>query len=169
MKNIILIGMPASGKSTVGVILAKLLGYNFVDTDILLSLSENRPLSRIITEDGYDKFIKLEGLVGEGMKCIKSVVATGGSMVFSECAMKTLSNHGLVVWLDVPVEELERRMVGTLIDRGVATPSKMSLRDIFELREPLYRKFAQLRVPCLGTTEQVATDLRDKLVKDKLI
>ena len=169
MKNIILIGMPASGKSTVGVILAKLLGYNFVDTDILLAFSENRPLNRIITEDGYDRFIELEGLVGENLKCEKTVVATGGSMVFSEHAMNALSEHGLVVWLDTPVEELARRMVGTLLDRGVATPSKMTLREIFELREPLYRKFAHLRIPCIGTTELVATVLRDKLLEDKLL
>jgi len=169
MKNIILIGMPASGKSTVGVILAKLLGYNFVDTDILLALSEDRPLSCIISEDGYNRFIELEGRVGESLKCQKTVVATGGSMVFSEKAMSALSGHGLIVWLDTPVEELERRMVGSLLDRGVATPTKMTLSEIFELRKPLYQKYAQLRMPCLGMTEQVATDLRNKLIQDKLL
>ncbi len=169
MKNIVLIGMPATGKSTVGVILAKLLGYNFIDTDILLALEQNRPLSQIISEDGYDKFIESEGNIGESLKCEKAVIATGGSMIFSEKAMKSLSQSGIVVWLDTPVEELETRMVGTLLDRGVAAPSKMTLCEIFEIREPLYNKYAQLRIPCTGTTELMATRLREILINEMQI
>ncbi len=169
MKNIVLIGMPAAGKSTVGVILAKLLGYDFIDTDILLALEQKRPLSQIISEDGFDRFIEAEGRVGESLRCEKAVIATGGSMVFSENAMKALSENSIVVWLDVPIEELEKRMVGTLADRGVATPVKMSLREIFEMREPLYRKYAELRVPCEGSTELTASKLRNRLLNDGLI
>ena len=169
MKNIVLIGMPATGKSTVGVILAKLLGYNFVDTDILLALEQKRPLSQIISDDGYDKFIESEGKIGENLKCEWTVIATGGSMVFSENAMKSLSENGIVVWLNTPVEELEKRMVGTLDERGVATPTKMTLREIFEIREPLYKKFADFQIPCVGTTELVATRLREKLLNEKFI
>jgi len=169
MKNIVLIGMPATGKSTVGVILAKLLGYNFIDTDILLALEQKRPLSQIISEDGYDKFIESEGKIGESLKYEKAVIATGGSMIFSENAMKSLSQSGIIIWLDTPVEELEIRMVGTLEDRGVAVPSKMTLREIFEIREPLYEKYAQLRIPCAGTSELMATRLREILINKKLI
>ncbi|MFB0921303.1 MAG: shikimate kinase [Oscillospiraceae bacterium] len=169
MKNIILIGMPATGKSTVGVILAKLLGCNFIDTDILLALEQKRPLPRIITEDGYNKFIEYEGKIGESIKCENTVIATGGSMVFSENAMKSLSKTGVVIWLDTPVENLEKRMAGTLSDRGVAAPVKMTLREIFELREPLYKKYAAFRIPCEGTSELMATRLREKLLIEKLI
>jgi len=169
MKNIILIGMPASGKSTVGVILAKLIGYNFMDTDILLAIDEGRPLSQIITQDGYDKFIELEGLVGKSIKTDKTVIATGGSMVFSEAAMKAFSADGTVVWLDTPVAELEKRLVGTLLDRGVAAPDKMTLEEIFKMREPLYRKYADYRIPCEESTELVARGLRALLLREKLI
>ena len=169
MKNIILIGMPATGKSTVGVILAKLIGYNFLDTDILLALEKKRPLSQIISEDGYDKFIEYEGLVGKSIKTERTVIATGGSMVFSEVAMKALRKSGTVIWLDTPVAELEKRLVGTLLDRGVATPAKMTLSEIYEMREPLYRKYADFRVPCDGVTELVALSLRALLMRENLI
>ena len=169
MKNIILIGMPATGKSTVGVILAKLIGYNFLDTDILLALEKKRPLSQIISEDGYDKFIEYEGLVGKSIKTERTVIATGGSMVFSEVAMKALRKSGAVIWLDTPVAELEKRLVGTLLDRGVATPAKMTLSEIYGMREPLYRKYADFRVPCDGVTELVALSLRALLMRENLI
>ena len=161
--------MPATGKSTVGVILAKLIGYNFLDTDILLSLKQKRPLSQIISEDGYDKFIEYEGKVGLSIKTERTVIATGGSMVFSEDAMKALSECGTVIWLDTPVAELEKRLVGTLLDRGVATPAKMTLSEIYEMREPLHRKYADYRFPCEGSTELVATKLRAMLINEKLI
>lgn len=169
MKNIILIGMPATGKSTVGVILAKLIGYNFLDTDILLALEKKRPLSQIISEDGYDRFIEYEGQVGAGIKTERTVIATGGSMVFSAEAMQVLRESGTVVWLDTPVEELEKRLLGTLLDRGVATPVKMTLSEIYEMREPLYRKYADYCVPCDGGTELVVSKLRELLLREKLI
>lgn len=169
MKNIVLIGMPASGKSTVGVILAKLLGYNFLDTDILLALQQGRPLQRILAEDGYDRFIQFEGMVGEGLRCGKTVIATGGSMIFSENAMHALSKNALVIWLDTPPSELERRMTGGLAARGVATPFEMSVTEIYAMREPLYRKYAGLRVLSEGSIEEAATALRDRLLREKLL
>ncbi|MEA4895457.1 MAG: shikimate kinase [Oscillospiraceae bacterium] len=169
MKNIVLIGMPAAGKSTVGVVLAKLLGYNFVDTDILLALEQRRTLPQIIVSDGYDAFIRFEGAVGESLKCENTVIATGGSMVFSGNAMKNLAENGILIWLDAPVDELERRMAGTLQDRGVASPEKMTLREIYTVREPLYRKYAALRIPCEGSSEYVANVLKNRLSEEKLI
>ncbi|MDR1132094.1 MAG: AAA family ATPase [Oscillospiraceae bacterium] len=169
MKNIILIGMPASGKSTVGLILAKLLGYDFIDTDIRLSVAQDRPLSQIIAEDGFDRFIALEGQTGEGLKCERTVVATGGSMIFSDRAMKALSENAVVVWLDAGPDELARRMAGTLISRGVATPVKMTVGEIYAARRPLYKKYANIRVCCAGSAEQAAIALRERLISERLI
>lgn len=169
MKNIILIGMPATGKSTVGVILAKLLGYDFLDTDILISLEQKCTLSQIIAEAGYDRFIEIEGNIGKNIKHERTVIATGGSMVFSEDAMKNLSESGVVVWLDTPVSELEKRLTGSLADRGVATPAEMTFSEIYEMRAPLYQKYADIHILCSGATENVVTDLKDKLLREKLI
>ena len=161
--------MPATGKSTVGVILAKLIGFNFLDADILIALDQNRTLSQIISEDGYDRFIEIEGNVGKSIKCERTVIATGGSMVFSVDAMKNLSENGIVVWLDTPVSELEKRLLGSLEDRGVATPVKMSFSEIYEMREPLYRKYADIHIICSGSTEKVVSELREKLINNNLI
>lgn len=169
MKNIVLIGMPATGKSTVGVILAKLLGYDFIDTDILLAKKQGRTLTRIIEEDGYESFIETEGCIGKSLSCENTVIATGGSMVFSESAMSALSKNGLIVWIDTPYEELERRMTGSLLDRGVAAPGKMTLRQIYEMREPLYRKYAGLHFIGSETTELSALKLCEELTKNKLL
>lgn len=169
MKNIVLIGMPATGKSTVGVILAKLIGFNFLDADILIALEQNRTLSQIIEEDGYDRFIEIEGNVGKNIKCERTVIATGGSMVFSKAAMINLSENGTIVWLDTPVAELEKRLIGSLEDRGVATPVKMSFGEIYEMREPLYSKYADIHIRCSGSTESVVSELRKRLINDKLI
>ncbi len=166
MKNIILIGMPATGKSTVGVVLAKLMGYSFIDTDILISNFEKRPLAQIIADEGYDAFIEIEGRAGAGLSCEKTIVATGGSMVFSEAAMKNLTSLGTVVWLDTPVEELESRVIGSLEDRGVATPHRMSFREIFEQRRPLYEKYADVRISCKGNAETVVSTLRKILAEE---
>jgi len=90
-------------------------------------------------------------------------------MVFSEKAMQNLSENGIVIWLDTPVEELENRMVGTLRERGVAAPAEMNVREIFEVRGPLYSKYARLRICCTGSAKLAATELRDKLINQKLI
>lgn len=166
MNNIILIGMPATGKSTVGVVLAKLMGYDFIDTDILISNSQKKPLSQIIADVGYDAFIAIEGGVGAGLYCEKTVIATGGSMVFSESAMANLRALGTLVWLDTPVEELECRVTGSLEDRGVATPSKMGFREIYEQRRPLYEKYADVRLSCKGNAEEVVSTLRMMLSEE---
>ena len=163
MDNIVLIGMPGTGKSTVGVVLAKLLGFDFIDTDLVMAKRAGRPLSEIITQDGYDRFIELEGKTGEELICHRTVIATGGSMVFSESAMKNLSRLGLVVWLDTPAEVIEQRIGGALEARGVATARAMTVKEIYADRQPLYRRWAQLRLPCEGNTEQVVAALKAAL------
>ncbi|NLV86212.1 MAG: shikimate kinase [Clostridiales bacterium] len=163
MDNIILIGMPATGKSTVGVVLAKLIGYDFIDVDILISKEQGRPLSRIIAEEGYERFIEIEGKVGAGLRCEKTVVATGGSMVFSEAAMKNLSSLGKLVWIDSPLAELEKRVSGSLEDRGVAAPENMTMGQIFDLRRPLYEKYADIKIDGRGNAETVVSLIRERL------
>ena len=163
MDNIILIGMPATGKSTVGIVLAKLIGYDFIDVDILISKEQGRPLSRIIAEEGYDRFIEIEGKAGAGLRCEKTVVATGGSMVFSEAAMKNLSSLGKLVWIDSPLSELEKRVSGSLAERGVASPKKMTMGQIFDLRHPLYKKYADIKIDGSGNPEAVVSLIRERL------
>lgn len=163
MDNIILIGMPATGKSTVGVVLAKLIGYDFIDVDILIAKEQGCPLSRIIAQEGYERFIEIEGSVGAALSCKKTVVATGGSMVFSEAAMKNLSSLGKLVWIDSPLEELEKRVSGSLAERGVAAPKNMTMSEIFNLRRPLYEKYADIKIDGRGNAEAVVSLIRERI------
>ena len=165
MKNIVLIGMPGTGKSTVGVILAKRLGYDFLDTDILLAQREGRTLPRIIEEEGLDRFLELEGKAGLSVDCRSTVIATGGSMVFSEPAMAHLKKNAVTIWLETPIAVLEERLSHEAReDRGVAAPGDMTVRDIYALREPLYAKYADLRMFCVDGVDLVVSDIRSALV-----
>lgn len=170
MKNIVLIGMPGTGKSSVGVILAKHISYAFMDTDIELARRAGRTLPRILREDGLDRFLELEGETGLAVDCENTVIATGGSMVFSENAMQHLCESGVVIWLETPVETLEARLTGGSRERrGVAAPGDMSIRDIYALREPLYTKYADLRIACRAGVENVVADIIRKLQKTGII
>lgn len=141
--NIILIGMPGSGKSTVGVLLAKQLGYNFVDTDLLISRKGDKPLQEIIDNEGLERFSQLESTVGETLVCDKTVVATGGSMVLCDKAMENLKALGKVVYLEVPVKELERRLVN-FKTRGIVMGKGETIRDILNKRQAYYEKYADI-------------------------
>ncbi len=147
MNNIILIGMPGCGKSTVGVLLAKLLGYNFIDTDLLIQSRENKKLYEIINENGLEYFSKIESEVLSALKCEKSVIATGGSAVYSKVGMENLKSLGRVVYLFVPLKEIKRR-VTNLSTRGVAIKDGQTLTDLYKEREPLYRHYADITVDC---------------------
>ncbi len=117
MPNIILIGMPGTGKSTVGVILAKRLGYDFIDVDLLIIKKTGKTLPEIIADDGVGGFLAIENQVGESIRCHRCVIATGGSMVLNDRAMEHLGAENTVIWLDTDVAELEQRIEnGT--DRG---------------------------------------------------
>lgn len=165
MKNIVLIGMPGTGKSTVGVILAKRLGYGFLDTDILLAETEHRTLPEIIADAGYQRFIEIEGRTGESIRREKCVIATGGSMVFSEKAMENLRRGAVSVWLDTPVEVIEKRIASNRESRGVAAPNDMTTADIYAMRKPLYEKYSDYTLRCVDGTDAVVDELVE-LLKD---
>lgn len=141
--NIILIGMPGAGKSTVGVILAKILGYKFIDTDLLIQESENRLLHEIIESDGVDGFIEIENRVNSCINTEKSVIATGGSVVYGREAMKHLSEIGTVVYLRLDYLKLKYRL-GNIKNRGVVIKKGQRLTDLYNERTPLYEKYADI-------------------------
>lgn len=145
LKNVILIGMPGVGKSTIGVMLAKKLGYEFVDSDLLIQSREKRLLKEIIAEEGLDGFLEIEADVNASVDIENVVLATGGSVVYKERAMNHLKEIGTVVYLKVSYEELKKRL-GNLKDRGVALKSGQTLKDLCDERCPLYEKYADIIV-----------------------
>lgn len=137
--------MPGSGKSTVGVLLAKSLGYSFIDTDLIISRIAGKPLQEILDNDGLQSFLELEGKVGAELECDSTVVATGGSMVLMDSAMENLSKNATVIYIDVPLDEIKRR-VTNIKTRGIAFKKGETLDDVFLVRTPFYKKYADLTV-----------------------
>ena len=146
-ENIVLIGMPGVGKSTVGVILAKVLGYQFIDADLVIQKRENRLLHEIISEEGLDGFLKAEenANVYIAQNEEKSIVATGASDVYCEKAMQELKKTGRVIYLELEYDQLKKRL-GNLKGRGVVLKDGQDLRGLYEERIPLYEKYADLTV-----------------------
>ena len=140
-ENIVLIGMPGSGKSTVGVILAKVLGYTFVDSDLLIQKEEKQLLKDIIAREGQDGFLRIENRVNKSIDTEKSVIATGGSVVYCQEAMEHLKKIGTVIYLKLDYQILNRRL-SNLIGRGVVLKKGQTLKDLYEERVPLYEKYA---------------------------
>jgi shikimate kinase len=151
--NLILVGMPGAGKSTVGVILAKQTSRNFVDTDVLIQTSQERTLQDIVDTDGYAVFRKIEEDVLLGLSVQNHVIATGGSAVYSDRAMAHLKSDGLIIFLDVDSPTLESRVhdFGT---RGLAKRPNQDLADLFHERFTLYTKYADLTIKCAGLTQE---------------
>lgn len=145
MNNIILVGMPGCGKSTVGVILAKTLGMDFVDTDLIICKKEGRTLQRIIEESGLEYFEDVENSVGAELQAKDTVVATGGSMVLYEEAMRHLKATGKVVFIDVELPELIRR-VTNIKTRGITFKEGETLSDVYTYRREFYKKYADVTV-----------------------
>ena len=145
LKNVVLIGMPGVGKSTIGVLLAKKLGYEFIDSDLLIQSREKKLLKDIIAEKGLDGFLEIEADVNSSVEIENVVLATGGSVVYKERAMKHLKEIGTVVYLKVSYEELEKRL-GNLKERGVALKEGQTLKDLCDERCPLYEKYADIIV-----------------------
>ncbi len=145
--NLILIGMPGAGKSTVGVLLAKALGLQFVDTDLEIQRREGQLLQSIVDSHGHLHLREVECQVCRELDCTNSVIATGGSVVYSPAAMETLASKGRIIWLAVALEEIERR-VDNIGSRGLARSPGQNLRDLFYERQPLYQRYAQITVRC---------------------
>lgn len=146
-KNIVLIGMPGSGKSTVGVLLAKAMKYQFIDGDLLIQRQEGSSLVDIINERGIDAFLQVENQVLREIDTEASVIATGGSAIFSEEAMEHLGQQGILVYLDVCCEEIIRR-VHNISTRGIAMKPGKTMQDLFDERKPYYERYAQITIPC---------------------
>ena len=143
--NIILIGMPGIGKSTIGVVLAKVLGYQFVDADLLIQEAEGKLLSELIEENGTDGFIEIENRVNSQIQTHRSVIATGGSVIYGKEAMEHLKSIGTVVYLKQNLRVLQRRL-RNLKGRGVVLKEGQTLADLYKERTVLYEKYADITV-----------------------
>jgi shikimate kinase len=146
-RNIVLIGMPGAGKSTVGVVLAKTLGMQFVDTDILIQERAGKMLQEILDEDGPDAFKRIEEETILSLHPRHAVIATGGSVVCSEAAMAHLKSAGVVVYLEIPYDEMVRRLKN-ITTRGILLLPGQSLREMYDERVLLYERYADLTVAC---------------------
>ena len=163
MANIVLIGMPGCGKSTVGVLLAKALQMDFVDTDIVLQQQQGKKLQEIINQGGNDAFLKMEEDCVRGLACDQTVVATGGSVVYGKEAMRRLHENGLVVYIRLPYEEIERRL-SNLATRGVTLKKGQTLRNLYDERIPLYEAEADYTFePEEGDVQETVLDLAQRL------
>ena len=143
--NIVLIGMPGVGKSTVGVILAKMIGYQFIDADLLIQKQEGKLLHEIIAEKGTEGFIEIEERVNASIEASHTIIATGGSVVYGKKAMEHLSRIGTVVYLKVPYDTLEKRLED-IKGRGVVLKEGQTLRTLYDERTPLYEKYADIEI-----------------------
>lgn len=164
-RNLTLIGMPASGKSTLGVLAAKALGWDFLDTDVLIQSREARTLKDVIANDGVPAFRALESRTICGLDVERCVISPGGSVVFEPDSMSHLQQLGLVAWLHVGLQELSRR-IGNLAERGVIHRPGQTLADILAEREPLYRRYAQRTVACDGKSHEQLVDELVRCVRD---
>ena len=145
MNNITLIGMPGAGKSSIGVVLAKVLGYQFIDSDLIIQREEKRTLSEIIEQDGAEGFKAVENRVNASIQVENTVIATGGSVVYCGEAMQHLKSEGVVVYLKISLKLLAKRL-GDLKGRGVLLKEGQTLESLYEERVSLYEKYADIIV-----------------------
>ena len=158
MKNIVLIGMPGAGKSTVGVLLAKSMLMDFCDTDLLIQKKYSKSLCEIINEEGIYNFIKIEEELISGVTLENTVIATGGSVVYGENAMKNLKENGRVIYLKVGAEELYKR-INNIHTRGIAMKEGTTLNELYNERAPLYERYADVIIECAELTPEECVDI----------
>lgn len=156
-RNIVLVGMPAAGKSTMGVLLAKQLRYNFTDTDITIQVTHDATLEELIAEHGNDALLKMEADVLMGIEPCRTVIATGGSACYSHWAMEHLRQTGPVVYIAVAYADVARR-VGDVVKRGVVMPEGYTFLDLFNERTALYERYADVRVDTTGLSVAKSVD-----------
>jgi len=145
--SLVLIGMPGVGKSTLGVLLAKELGLEFVDTDILIQNREHKTLQEIIEDSDYQNLRHIEETVLLSLRPEHKVIATGGSVVYSDAGMRHLKRSGLVVFLDLPLRQIRRRLQD-IDSRGLARPPGQSLKQLFDERRELYLRYSDAQLDC---------------------
>jgi shikimate kinase len=155
--------MPGTGKTTVGRALAERLHFSFLDADDLIRQTAGLSLPEILRERGIDEFLAMEGRIGAALHCQDTVVATGGSMVLSEAAMKNLKENGLIVWLETPLSRLRGRIPEDLTDRGIAATPGMTLEELYRQREPLYARWADLIVASRPDRDNTARQVEQVL------
>ncbi len=164
--NITLIGMPASGKSTVGVLLAKRLGYSFVDVDIVIQEQEGKLLKEIIAERGDDGFLEVENRINRELHVCKSVIAPGGSVIYGKEAMEHLKEISIVVYLKLSYESVKERL-GNLVDRGVVLKDGMTLYDLYQERVPYYESYADITIDETGLEAGNIVDQLRAIMEEK--
>lgn len=163
--NIILIGMPGCGKSTVGVLLAKTLLLDFIDTDIVIQNKFKKALCDIINEHGNDYFKQSENEIISGLSFSNSVIATGGSAVYGKDAMSYLKSKGTVIYLKLPIEEITSR-IKNIKTRGIVMQNGATISDLYSERLPLYEKYADITIDCAGlTAEECVSKIIDSIYK----
>lgn len=163
MKNMVLIGMPGAGKSTIGVVLAKTLGFTFIDSDLVIQKRENRLLQEIIDDIGMEKFLDVEKEAVLSIDVSKSIIATGGSVIFRNETMKHLKKLGDIIYLKVSYEEIERR-VNNITTRGIAMAKGHTLKDVYDQRVELYEKYANIVIDCDDKNlEEIVKDIKDSI------
>ena len=166
-ERVAIIGPSGSGKSTIGVLLAKAINYHFIDGDLLIQRQEGKTLVDITNEKGIDAFLAIENQVLRDINTEASVIATGGSAIFSEEAMNHLGEQGLIVYLDVSCEEIVRR-VNNISTRGIAMKPGKTLADLYAERKPYYERYAQLTIPCDGKTMEQCVQAIASMLDDPL-
>ncbi len=162
MKNIVLIGMPGAGKSTIGIILAKVLGYNFLDSDLLIQEQEKCLLRDIIEKHGLDGFIAVENQVNRDIRTTNTVIATGGSIIYGTEAINHLRDIGIVVYIKLSLETIDNRL-GNIKQRGVVFKEGQTLKSLYEERCPLYEKYAHIIIDGEGLNTE---ELMEKIAEE---
>lgn len=165
MKNIVLIGMPGAGKSTVGVVLAKHGGFRFVDSDLVIQEQTGMLLHEIITQKGDDGFRQVENRINASLQAKHSVIATGGSVIYGKEAMKHLREIGTVVYLKLSYESIADRL-GDLKERGVTLKEGQTLRQLYDERIPLYERYADVTVDCeKKSIREIVAEISAKVIR----
>ncbi len=167
MKNIILIGMPAVGKSTVGVVVAKRIGFEFIDTDLLIQKQEKRLLKEIIAEEGNERFLEIENQVNRDLEAEHAVISPGGSVVYCEEAMKHFKEIGTVIYLHATYEDIYKRITNAK-NRGVVLKEGQTLKDLYEERVMLFEEYADYTVSEEGLSLEETIDMVLELLDKSL-